>query len=232
MPDVGAVVAAAGRGSRLGAGRNKVFLTLRGKPILLWAVGALAESSLIGEIVVAVAPGEEEECRRLLEEYRLSKVEAVVAGGPTRQESVRKALGCLSKEFALVAVHDGARPFVSEGLLAALVACAARRGAAIPGVPVKDTVKLLGEGESKVWQTLPRERLVAAQTPQVFRRELLEAAHQKAAQEGFTGTDDAALVERLGHPVWVVEGDYRNLKITTREDLQLAEFYCSMGMVS
>lgn len=224
-------MAAAGRGRRLGAGRNKVFLPLRGRPILVYALRALEESPHIGEIVVAVGPGEEDECRRLVADHGFEKIRAVVAGGATRQESVRRALSYLGPEIKLVAVHDGARPFASCALVAAVIAAARTWGAAVPGVPPRDTVKILEGQKQQVYKTLPREHLVAVQTPQVFARHLLEEAYARAEQEGFTGTDDACLVERLGHPVRVVPGDYRNLKITTREDLEVAETYLAAGIV-
>ncbi|MBC7345965.1 MAG: 2-C-methyl-D-erythritol 4-phosphate cytidylyltransferase [Clostridia bacterium] len=227
MADIGALVAAAGRGRRLGAGGNKLFLLLEGKPILVYTLEALASSPLIDAIVVAVGPGEEEACRRLIAAYALDKVTAVVVGGETRQESVARALRRLDRRYAWVAVHDGARPFVSSALVAAVVAAARAGGAAVPGVPLRDTVKSLKE-EGLVRQTLAREGLVAVQTPQVFARWLLEEAHLRAAKEGFLGTDDASLVERLGHPVRVVPGSYLNLKITTREDLALARGYLTL----
>lgn len=230
MPDVGAVVAAAGQGRRLGAGKNKVLLPLGNKPVLVYALRVLEESPAIGEIVVAVGPGEEDECRRLLNEHGFTKIRAVVAGGATRQESVRRALSHLGPECSLVAVHDGARPFASPALVAAVIAAARLWGAAVPGVAPRDTIKVLDSQGQRVHATLPRGDLVAVQTPQVFARHLLEEAHARAAREGFTGTDDASLVERLGYPVRVVPGDYYNLKITTKEDLEVAEMYLAAGL--
>jgi 2-C-methyl-D-erythritol 4-phosphate cytidylyltransferase len=230
VADGGAVVAAAGQGRRLGAGKNKLFLPLQDKPLLAHTLEALAKSPLIGAMVVAVGSGEEEACRQLVATYDLKKVAAIVVGGATRQESVARALHRLGREYSFVAVHDGARPFVFPALVAAVVAAARTWGAAVPGVPVKDTVKVL-DGQGRVGQTLVRDRLVAIQTPQVFARQLLEEAYARAAQEGFVGTDDASLVERLGHPVQVVPGDYRNLKVTTREDLELARVYLAAGSI-
>ncbi|MGB9887662.1 MAG: 2-C-methyl-D-erythritol 4-phosphate cytidylyltransferase [Moorellales bacterium] len=231
MSELAAVVVAAGRGERLGAGRNKAFVDLGGHPLLAYCLAGLEASPEIAAVVVAVGSGEEDACRRLLRPYRLSKVVEVVAGGATRQESVARALRAVDPRYRWVAVHDGARPFVSPELVRELADAARARGAAVPGLALRDTVKRLEGAADRVAETLPRERLVAVQTPQVFSRSLLEEAHRQAEAKGLIATDDAALVESLGHPVWVVPGDYRNLKITTPEDLELAEFYLSRGRV-
>jgi len=231
VPDVAAVVVAAGRGERLGAGGNKAFVRLAGHPLLAYTLAGLEAIPEVRYVAVAVGPGEEELCRELIRAYLFKKVAVVVTGGASRQESVARALRAVDSRYSMVAVHDGARPFPSPALLRALTEAAEPQGAAVPAVPPRDTIKRVNRQEDRVIETLPREELVAVQTPQVFSRSLLEVAHARAAAEGFLGTDDAVLVERLGHPVRLVPGDYHNLKITTPEDLALAEFYLARGLV-
>ena len=150
-----------------------------------------------------------------------ARVAGIVPGGAERQESVFQGLRA-APPAELVAVHDGARPLISSSLIARCVEAAREHGAAAPALPVVDTLKRL-DAEGRMRETVDRRSLVAIQTPQVFRRELLLEAHEAAARDRFTGTDDASLVERLGHPVFPVPSDLRNLKITTPEDLSLAE---------
>lgn len=224
MADLGVLVPAAGKGRRLGADINKLYLPLRGRVLLSYTLVALESCPSVGSIVVAVGKGEEDQCRRLVAELEISKVSAVVLGGATRQQSVGLALEALDDRYELVAVHDGARPFFSTGLMDRVAEAARLWGAAVPAVAVKDTIKLV-DNQGKVERTLSRERLVAVQTPQVFRRDLLREAYASAIREGFEATDDASLVEWFGHRVAVVPGEPENLKITTPEDLIFAEIY-------
>jgi 2-C-methyl-D-erythritol 4-phosphate cytidylyltransferase len=214
---IGVVIAAAGAGTRLGAGRPKALLPLGGEPLLRHSLRALLGHPLIGPIAAAV-PDPAEVSAALGEMDRRVRL---VRGGRTRQESVRAALESLP-ETDLVLVHDAARPFVDRGLVDAVIEAALRHGAAVPVVPVADTLKRLAPG-GVVERTLERGDLVLAQTPQGFRGDLLRRAHAAAARAGEEGTDDAVLVERLGEPVAVVEGFATNLKITSRDDLALAE---------
>jgi 2-C-methyl-D-erythritol 4-phosphate cytidylyltransferase len=158
-----------------------------------------------------------------LESERPGRPVTVIAGGGRRQESVENCLRALSSDTELVAVHDAVRPFVTPAQISAAIAEAARSGASILGIPCVDTVKQVHL--TRVVGTIPRERIVLAQTPQVFRYELLRAAFEKAREDSFTGTDEASLVEHLGHEVTVVAGSDRNIKITTPADLELAAFY-------
>jgi 2-C-methyl-D-erythritol 4-phosphate cytidylyltransferase len=216
---VAALVLAAGRGERLGAGVPKALLPIAGRPLLARAVEGLAACAEIDVIVPVVPAAERARCAALL--HGMDRVAAPVAGGAERQDSMRAGLAALAPDVELVAVHDAARPLVRAADVARVIAAARRRGAALLAVPVRDTLKRVSDG--CVTETLPRAACWAAQTPQVFRIELLREALAKAEAEGFRGTDDAQLVERLGVPVEVVEGDPRNLKITWPEDVELAE---------
>lgn len=180
----------------------------------------------IAEIVLVVAPEDVERARWLLFRPDGDKPERVVAGGATRTESVRLGIQEASPESDLVVVHDGARPLVTPELVARCLAAAAVHGAVVAALPATDTVKQ-ADGEGVVTATLDRSQLWLAQTPQVFRRRLLEAALEAAAAQGASGTDDASLVERLGHPVHLVPGDPDNLKVTWPEDLARAERHMS-----
>ncbi len=216
------VVAAAGQGRRMGAGQNKLLLELAGEPILVHTLTRLQASPLIAEIVLVASP---EEITIWTDRWglpqRFPKLTQVVAGGRERQDSVFQGLEAVSPEWQWVGVHDGARPFVADQELVDVIRAAQSSQAALLAVPVKETIKRVGQG--KVLATLERSSLWAAQTPQVFARPLIMAAYQAAARDGYCGTDDASLVERLGVEVTVVPGSYRNIKITTPEDLRVAE---------
>lgn len=219
---VAALVLAAGRGERFGAGQPKAFLPLAGRPLVVHAVEALAACDAI-DWIVAVLPAAE--IGRLAaaqwSAVATRKILASVAGGAERQDSMRAGLSALPADVELVAIHDAARPLVRPSDVARVVAAATRSGAALLAVPVRDTLKRVREG--RVVETPPREGLWAAQTPQVFRAALLREALAKARADAFQGTDDAQLVERLGYAVQIVEGDPSNLKITWPADLAWAE---------
>jgi len=219
-----ALVLAAGRGERLGAGVPKAFVEVAGVPILVRALEALAASPEVDRVVPVVPPGELRRFQGLGESLaRIPKLDPPVAGGTERQDSVRAGLAALAGDVVVVAVHDAARALVRPGAVSRVVAAARARGAALLAVPVRDTIKRVREG--RVVATPPRPECWAAQTPQAFHAEVLREALAKAAAEGFVGTDDAQLVERLGVPVHVVPGDPSNLKITAPEDLAVAELW-------
>ena len=214
----GAVIVAAGSASRMG-GIDKVMAPLGGEPMIARTVRAFQECDAVAEIVIVtredlILPisGLTKDC---------SKVIAVVAGGKSRQESVGKGLNALSKEVKLAAIHDGARPLITWQLIDCCIRAANTYGAAAPAIPVKDTIKTV-EG-SIVVNTPDRSKLRAVQTPQVFDIDLLKGALLKAYQDGAEVTDDCSAVERLGMKVKIVDGDERNLKVTTRMDLKIAE---------
>lgn len=214
---VGAVVLSAGRSTRM-AGLDKSFVSLAGQPLAAHALRAFEASPLVHEVVLVVSQANLDEAERLCRAGGFAKVSAVCLGGERRQDSVRLGLAALGPaEWVLV--HDGARPLVSQRLIADGLAAARDTGAAVPAVRPKDTVKQL-DAAGVIAATLDRERLAAVQTPQAFRRALLERAHAEVADDV---TDDAAMVERLGVRVRLYEGDYANLKVTTPDDLAVAE---------
>jgi 2-C-methyl-D-erythritol 4-phosphate cytidylyltransferase len=226
MSRVAALVVAAGEGRRFGGPVPKQFLSLGGLPILAHTLRALAIPGLVDALVVAVPAGLEARClAEVIAPLGLPIPAAVVPGGGERQASVWAALTRAEAAAALVVVHDGVRPFVPRRDLEAVTAAARAHGAATLAVAVSDTLKRAG-GDGPVLTTLetvPRNGLWAALTPQAFRRDLLVRAHERAAAEGIVGTDDAMLVERLGHPVVLVPGSRVNMKITSPEDVALAE---------
>lgn len=210
-----AIIAAAGRGKRLGSSLPKQFLKVRGRTILEMSVEAFEQNKYVDEIFVAANADYCELTEKLCRGF--SKLKKIVAGGAERQDSVRAALDCLRGENGIVLVHDAARPFVSEAVINAVIEGTADFGAAIPTVPAKDTIRQVDGTGSR---TLQRETLARVQTPQGFRISLLKHAFEKAQAEGFLGTDDASLVERMGINISMVQGEDANRKITTREDLE------------
>ena len=214
----GAVIVAAGNASRMG-GIDKVMAELKGEPMIVRTVRTFQECDAISEIVIVTRPDLIVPINGLCRE--MSKVKAVVAGGKSRQESVNLGLNALSDQVKLAAIQDGARPLITWQVIDRVVRAANSYGAALPCVPVKDTIKI-GDG-GVVKSTPDRATLFAAQTPQVFDFDLLRAALKKAEQDGFSVTDDASAVEYLGMKVKIVEGDERNIKVTTPMDLKIAE---------
>jgi 2-C-methyl-D-erythritol 4-phosphate cytidylyltransferase len=215
------VIPAAGTGNRMG-GRKKPLLELLGRPVLDHAIEALQAAPGCGEVVPVLHADEHADAAladRLAAEFGLARL---ARGGPTRQASVLAGLELLGEEVQIVLIHDAVRPLIDPGVVQRVAETAARFGGACAAVPASDTVKQVGQGR-RIEGTPPRERLWFARTPQGFRRELILRAHYAARDQGFCGTDDAQLVERLGHEVRVVEDTCDNLKITTAEDLAIAE---------
>ena len=212
---VGVVVVAAGMSTRM-EGVNKTFAELMGRPLIAVTLEPFDSCPLVDEIVVVLARGDLGAARNVLDIHGFAKVSTACEGGARRQDSVLNGLRAL-EPCDWVMVHDGARPGVSHDLLERGLQAARETGAAVAGVPVKDTIKVAGEG-NLVAETLPRDTLWAAQTPQVFRYSLLLEAHARCRQDV---TDDAAMVEMMGHPVQMFPGSYRNIKVTTPEDLDV-----------
>ena len=214
----GAVIVAAGSASRMG-GIDKVMAPLRGEPMIVRTVRAFQSCDAIKEIIIVTR----EDLIRPISALcaRMDKVKAVVAGGTSRQASVWLGLNALSQDVKLAAIHDGARPLISQAVIDRTVRAAHSYGAAAPAIPVKDTVKVVKSG--LVFATPDRATLQAVQTPQVFDFDLLRGALRKAEEEKASLTDDCSAVERLGMSVKIVEGEERNLKITTPMDLKIAE---------
>lgn len=219
---------AAGQGRRMQAGINKVFLDLAGVPMLVRTLRRFSECEDVDQLIVVVGAEEVPVIRRSLQAASGLKPFVVTAGGTERQYSVRNGLGCMQPETDIVLVHDAARPMVSRETIEAVISEARIHGAAIAAVREKNTVKVVGT-DGVVRKTPNRAELWEVQTPQGFKKDILIEAYQKAMQDSFLGTDDASLVERLGIPVRVVESDYRNIKITTPEDLLVAEAFLREG---
>jgi 2-C-methyl-D-erythritol 4-phosphate cytidylyltransferase len=207
----------------MGGAHSKPYLLLEGKPILAHTLLELERCPLVDEVVLMVERGEIERARAsVVEEFRLQKVGAILAGGVQRQDSVWEGLKTVQDDCDLVMVHDGVRPFISQEMLARSIQGAVDCGASIVGVPAKDTVKLVS-AQNMVLTTPDRKSIFLVQTPQTFKRDILLRAYRQAMEDGFYATDEASLVERLGLPVKVVEGSYENIKITTPEDLAIGE---------
>ena len=214
------ILPAAGLGKRMGAGKNKLLLELNGMPVIIHTLRVFEEDEACKGIIIAVHPQDEDAFKALLTKYDIYKVSHVVLGGSERQHSIYNALKTVNSD-GIILVHDAARPFILKEHIHRLTAAAKETGAAIIGVPVKDTIKMVRDGV--VAETVERSSLWAVQTPQAFRISILQEAYEKAERDQFLGTDDASLVERIHHPVAMVEGDYDNIKLTTQEDLIFAE---------
>ena len=226
------ILPAAGLGTRMGRSApekggtsRKQFMLLDGAPILLHTIRKFATSPAVTEIVVALRAEDIDWVRELLASESFAKPVRLVEGGDARQQSVENALNTLGLDTELVAVHDAVRPFIEHSVLDKVFAEAAETGAAIVGIVPVDTVKQVHL--NKVRATIPRERLMLAQTPQVFRYALLRRAFDKAREDGFIGTDESSLVERLDVDVHVVSGSDRNIKITRPSDMELARLFLS-----
>ena len=220
---VGAIIAAAGFGRRMKADRPKQLLALNGIPIIIHTIRKFDISRVIDYIIVTAPRESVIEVSELVKSAEFQKPVIVVQGGERRQDSVASGLSHLQPGTDIVAVHDGVRPFVSTDDIENAVRQAERTGAAVLAVPIVDTVKQVEK--DVIESTLTREHLVLAQTPQVFRTEILKQAFDRATKDEYYGTDESSLVERLGHPVAIVRGSERNIKITRPSDLSLARAF-------
>lgn len=227
-----AIIPAAGLGTRMSAGRpaapSKQFTQLAGQPILVHTLRRFAECPQVDRILVALRKNEMAGFQKRLNEEDFAARVELVAGGDNRQESVANALAKLKAEKEdVVLVHDGVRPFVTRQIIEDVIAATQKHNAAIAGLPAVDTIKQVDRTADGaiITSTIPRERVVMAQTPQGFRFRILKQAFAEAQADNFTGTDEASLAERAGHTVAVVMGAARNIKITTPGDMELAEFF-------
>ena len=232
MNRVTAILPAAGLGTRMGAETPKQFLSLDGVPVLLFTLRRLAACRAITDFIIATRAEEIDSLMSSISAEKFGRSVRVVRGGDTRQDSVANALAEVSTETDLILVHDAVRPLVTLNQIERVIAEAAACDAAILGIPAMDTVKEVKRASlptdvALITATIPRERVVLAQTPQVFRASVLLEAFAQARQDGVSASDEAGLVERLGRDVHVVVGSERNLKITRPGDMQLAEFYLS-----
>lgn len=219
---VSVIIPSAGMSNRMGSKMNKQFLLIGGKPILAHTIEKFENSKLIDEIIIVSKEEEIEYCRReIVRKFGFNKVSNIVKGGKERQDSLYNGILALNPRSEIVLSHDGARPFVKLEDIDKVIKEVYKSGAGILAVPVKDTIKVVGDGS--VERTPERALLWAAQTPQGFSRPILLDAYEKAQKDNYLGTDDSSLVERLGHKVEIIMGSYENIKITTPEDLILGE---------
>ena len=219
-----AIIVAAGKGMRMNTGRPKQYLTIADRPVLSHTLQRFLNCRQVGIVYLVVPQADIEFCRDVvLEPFHPDKPIRLVSGGAERQQSVFNGLKAAEDQIedGLIIIHDGVRPLVHTELIAECVRQAEKTGACIAGIPAYDTIKRVNHTE-QITETVNRNGLWLAQTPQVFRYELIRKAHEKALAEGYTGTDDAGLVERLGHPVSIIPGSKTNIKITTQEDLAVA----------
>ena len=220
------LIPAAGTGRRMGGSISKQYLELAGKPILAHTLTLFENHPLIKNIYLIVPPDDILYCQeQIVDRYGFSKVSRIVAGGAERQDSVRNGINALAEDGLAspqqpILIHDGARPLFDCKRLSTLIEMVCETGACTIGVPVKDTIKDVKN--SIITDSPDRSRLWQAQTPQGFQYQLIREALDRADADGFVATDDASLVERLGHPVQMLEGDYRNIKVTTPEDILIA----------
>jgi 2-C-methyl-D-erythritol 4-phosphate cytidylyltransferase len=233
-----AIITAGGQGKRI-AGVHpegihpkgklpKQFLMLKDKPILAHTVDKFERCELIDEIILVVPEGYLEYCSRaIVDQYGFKKVRKVICGGKERQDSVYLGLKACPNNTSIVVIHDGVRPLISSDKISESIEISEEKRAVVLAVPVKDTVKRVEHGN--IITTLDRDKLWLTQTPQTFEYKLILDAYKKAEEDNFVGTDDSALVERLGYEVTILEGDYKNIKITTAEDLTIAEKLLEMG---
>lgn len=216
-----ALIPAAGTGKRMGGDRNKQYLKIGGEPILAHTLGVFDEIDLISEVFLIVPQEDCAYCCDLIDEISFTKPLRIIPGGKERQDSVKNGLDAIYN-CDIVLVHDGVRPFVTEDIITRAIDETIKCGATVVAVPPKDTIKSADQ-DRNIIETLDRKKLWQIQTPQTFKYEVLKEAFDKAYKDGFYGTDDASLVERMGHKVHIVEGSYQNIKITTPEDMMIGE---------
>ncbi len=226
-----AIILAAGKGTRMNAAMNKQFMNLNDKPLLAQTLETFNNCKSIDSIILAVGEGELRQCKeQILDAYDFDKVDKLVCGGRERQQSVFNCIRELGEDCGIVVIHDGARPLVTSDIIEKCIAEAVVYGAASVGVPAKETIKLL-DGEGFVQLTPERGKVWITQTPQAFSVDIIKRAHRRAIEEGILGTDDAFLAERIGIKVRMVEGSYENIKVTTPEDMIIAETIMSKGAI-
>lgn len=221
LPKAVAVIVAAGNGTRMNADTNKQFILIDGVPVLAHTLLRFQEAETIDEIVVVTRGEDIITVSDIVREFDITKVKNIISGGETRQDSVKCGLNIIS-DHDIVAIHDGARPFVSQDKINVLVSAAEMCGAVAPAVPVKDTVKVVDEN-GMVLRTPDRNTLRLIQTPQVFKANLIKNAYDLAEKDGLVGTDDCSVAEYAQIPITLIDGEYTNIKITTPEDLPIAE---------
>jgi 2-C-methyl-D-erythritol 4-phosphate cytidylyltransferase len=215
----------------MGGSVPKQFLSLGGEPLIIRSLRTLQAAPVVDQIILAVPSADIEYCEKeIVLQYRFTKVTKVVAGGAERQDSVRQALAQIPSDTDIVLIHDAVRPFITQRMIDEVVAIARKEGAAIIALPMRDTVKQV-RPDRVIERTVDRTSLWLAQTPQAFRRDWIDTAHRKAQAEGVRATDDAFLVEWLGHSVTVIEGSGENIKVTRPEDMVIGEAILASRMM-
>jgi 2-C-methyl-D-erythritol 4-phosphate cytidylyltransferase len=224
-----ALIAAAGKGRRMNSRISKPFIPISGKPILAYTIDKFEKCKSIDKIYLIVSPEEKEICHKnILLRYNFSKVQELIDGGDTRQDSIYNGLKELDKDTDIVVIHDGARPLIEETIIQDSIEKAQKYGAAITAIPIKDTVKK-SKNNFYINKTLNREEIWRAQTPQTFKYDIILTAYHQAYKDKYLATDDAAIVERYGHKVKLIIGPEENIKITTPFDLIMAEVFLKKG---
>lgn len=219
-----AVIVAAGKGKRMGTEISKQFLPLYGKEILAHTVEKFEKTEAVRDIVLVTGTDSLQDVKDMAREYGWKKVVSITEGGKERQDSVCNGLKRVSEDTEIVLIHDGVRPFVTEEIIENSIAVALKMGGCVAGVPAKDTIKVCDANNIAI-ATPDRSTLWQIQTPQTFRKDLILKAYEAAKTDGFMGTDDASLAEHCGYPVKIIMGSYRNIKITTKEDLLIGEAF-------
>ncbi len=226
------VIVSAGKGHRFTEGKKKQFHFLAGKPILAHTLDKFETCPLIRSVLLVVGQEDMDFClKEVIEKYKFQKISQIVPGGKRRQESVKNGMDVLPKDTDIVVIHDGVRPFVTKAMIEDSIHSAIRYGAVVLAMPVKDTIKM-SNPDGTVLKTLDRESLWQVQTPQTFQVNIIKEAYHRATEDGFIGTDDASLVERMGVKVHILPGSYTNIKITTPEDLLLANLFVKINQLT
>ena len=220
-----AIIPAAGSGSRFGKAKNKLLETINDIPVIILTLRVLASVDMIGEIIISTSDALIPEIQELVATYRIPKVKKIIQGGKTRQESVFNGIKSIETNVDFVLIHDGARPFITKDIVETSIIQAIDKGASVVAVNTKDTIKRIDKTTDEIIETLDRSQLWNIQTPQVFSFLDLWEAHRKF--EGKDFTDDSSMIEKLGIPVYVTFGSYKNIKITTKEDLKIAELFAN-----
>lgn len=217
------IITAAGMGKRMGTSVKKQFIELKGKPILAYTIEKFQKTDEIDDIILVSSKDDMDFCRNeIIDKYGFCKVRSIIEGGKERQESVYKGLKAIKESTDIILIHDGVRPFVKEKEILEVLESAVKNGAAVLASKAKESLRYFDKDVSK---SVSRENIWNVQTPQGFKKKIIFEAHEKAMRDGFLGTDDACLVDRLGYKVDVVEGSYENIKITTQEDILIGEVF-------
>lgn len=222
--DIGAIIVGAGTGNRMGLGYNKVLADLCGRPVIEWTVRNFIQSGLIDNLVLVINPNDQKEMKDIFSSFKDLIDLKIVYGGETRQDSVYNGIKALSDDVEIVLIHDAARPFITKDIIERSILHARKYGAGCAGIQAKDTIKIVDRNNTIV-STPERNSLWHAQTPQAFKKDIISDAYEKASKRGLTATDDAGIAEEAGYKVTMFEGSYKNIKLTSKEDLELGKYF-------